>query len=115
MWGHPIEIIIDALKGSGINMFTHRVRIVTVGSMAGEQMSLSSATLRSSSIEIMGSGLGSFTQAEMKLFGTEILPEMFALAAAGKLTMDIETAPLVDIEQVWNKQMKPGRRMVILI
>lgn len=52
LWGNPIEWIINSLKGGGMNNFTHSTRIITVGSMAGETINLSSGTLRSAAIEI---------------------------------------------------------------
>ena len=44
---------------------------------------------------------------------TVYLPEVFRLAAEGKLTIATATAPLKDIENVW--QQENGRRMVIVI
>jgi NADPH:quinone reductase-like Zn-dependent oxidoreductase len=60
LWGHPAELILQALKGKGD--FTPRVRFVAVGSMAGENITLPSGTLRSSDIELLGSGIGSLPQ-----------------------------------------------------
>ena len=113
LWGHPVEMIISALKGGGINNITSKVRIVTVGSMAGENINLASGTLRSSAIEILGSGIGSISKEEMHLFNTEILPEMFQLAAEGKLSIETESAPLTEIETIWNYKSAPGKRLVV--
>lgn len=114
LWGRPVELILAALKGGNIGRFTHPVRLVTVGSMAGEQIALSSATLRSADIEIVGSGIGSLPPQAMQQFATEVMPEMFRLAAEGQLIMDTETAPLSDIAAAWNREPAPGKRMVIL-
>lgn len=111
LWGNPIELVIKALKGSG--GFTHPVRIVTVGSIAGENIQLGSSFLRSSAIEILGSGIGSLSQEEMQKFSSEVLPEMFELAAQGKLTIETETAELKDIATAWQKEVAPGKRLVI--
>ncbi|MBK9247707.1 MAG: zinc-binding alcohol dehydrogenase family protein [Ignavibacteria bacterium] len=115
LWAHPMSLIIKAVKGGGIHSFPHPVRVVTVGSMAGEDLTVQSATLRGTPIELVGSGLGSLSPKEMQLFGTEILPEMFALAASGKLTMRIHTEPLSTIETAWNMTMKAGERLVICV
>lgn len=115
LWEHPIELIIQVMKGSGHNPFTHPVRMVTVGSMAGENIQLASGTLRSSAIEIVGSGLGSISPQGMQDFSSKILPEMFALAASGKLTIDTVTAPLDEIHEVWEKEIGAGKRLVIEI
>lgn len=113
LWGQPISMILAALKGNG--MFTHKVKIVTVGSMAGEHIQLGSGVLRSSDIEILGSGIGSLSREEMGQFRTEILPEMFRLAMDGILNIEIETAELKDISAAWERPTDPGRRLVITI
>jgi len=115
LWGHPVSLIIKAFKGGGVHNFTSRVRIVTVGSMAGDSIELSSATLRSSAIEILGSGIGSLSQKEMGLFNTEVLPEMFALAAAGKLTIETEIMPATGIADAWRHDVAPGKRLVVTL
>lgn len=115
LWGHPIELIISSLKGSGINSFSEKVRIVTVGDMAGEAINLTSGTLRSSAIELLGSGLGSFSLKEMIQFNAEILPEMFQLAADGILTMDLQVELLENIESIWEEEISPGKRVVIAV
>ena len=111
LWGHPAELILRALKGTGA--FTPRVRYVTVGSMAGENITLPSGILRSSAIELLGSGIGSLSKAEMEYFFSRVLPEMFQLAAAGKLQLPTETVPLEQVAAVWNKPIDAGKRLVI--
>jgi len=115
LWGHPVELLLTALKGGGMSAFTPQVKLVTVGSMAGETIGLASGTLRSSAIEILGSGIGSLSQEDMKQFGSELLPELFQLAAEGKLTLETETAGLKDIAEAWNREVAPGKRLVITI
>jgi NADPH:quinone reductase-like Zn-dependent oxidoreductase len=115
LWGKPIELIISALKGGGVNNFTSQVKIVTVGSMAGETIGLNSGTLRSSAIELLGSGLGSLSQADLSSFYTEILPEIFDLAKSGKLKLNTQVFPLSEIGTVWNLDLSGGTRLVINI
>lgn len=114
IWGHPMEMILKALKGGGINSFTHPLKIVTVGDMAGKTITLDSATLRSSDIQILGSGLGSLSKQDIEEFDKEILPEMFQLAAKGKLKIEVTTYPLENIQEAWNSSEK-GKRVVVLI
>ncbi|WP_183575451.1 quinone oxidoreductase family protein [Mucilaginibacter sp. X5P1] len=113
IWGHPAELVLAALQGTGST--THKVRYVTVGAMAGDKISLSSGTLRSSDIEISGSGLGSVNADDMKRLFTEMVPEMFQLAAAGKLKVETETLDLKDIETAWDKEIPSGKRLVIVV
>ncbi|MHB8205754.1 quinone oxidoreductase family protein [Mucilaginibacter sp.] len=113
IWGHPAELILSALSGSG--GVTHKVKYVTVGAMAGDKIQVSSGTLRSADIEISGSGLGSLDAETMNKLFTELLPEMLQLAVDGKLKIDVETANLKDIETVWHKEIPGGKRLVIVI
>jgi len=113
LWGHSAELILSALKGNG--GFSHRTRFVTVGGMTGDTITLSSSILRGTDIQISGSGLGSWTREEVKLLITEILPEMFQLAAEGKLKIETVNVDLKDIENVWNMDIDSGKRLVVLI
>ena len=111
LWGKPVELIIAALKGGGMNNFTPRVQIITVGDMAGKNIELSSGVLRSSAIEILGSGIGSLSEKDMKEFATTLLPQMFQLAAEDKWQLPVETFALGDIEKAWTN--KNGKRVVV--
>ena len=113
LWGHPTELIIKSFLGEGISAFNHPVRIVTVGDMAGESINLLSVLLRSAPVEILGSGLGSFSQNDLKTFNSQILPELFQLAADKKLIIETQVENLADIEAVWNKKIEDGKRLVI--
>lgn len=115
LWGKPIELIITALKGGGLNNFTHKTRIVTVGSMAGENINLASGILRSSAIEILGSGFGSLSKTDLEGFHKEVLPEMFQLAADGKLKIELVQGDIKDIERLWEQKIDSGKRLVISI
>jgi len=114
-WGHPAELIIQALKGASLHTVAGTVRFVTCGSMAGESINLPSAVLRSSPIEILGSGFGSLSREALEALNTTILPEMVKLAAAGKLKVETATAPLSNIEAAWDMDVEPGKRLVILM
>lgn len=115
LWGKPIELIIDALEGSDLATTAHQIRIVSVGSMAGKSINLDSEALRSSAIEIVGSGFGSLSEEDFDRYDQEILPEMFDLAARGKLTMDLHEGKLEDIESLWDKKIDSGKRLVIIM
>jgi NADPH:quinone reductase-like Zn-dependent oxidoreductase len=109
LWGHPVEMILTAFQ----HMPYHPVKLVTVGEMAGADITLPSAFLRSSPIEILGSGMGSFTRSQLMDYMKNILPAMFKLAAEGQLIIDVETIPLTDVESGWGK--KSGKALVVLM
>ncbi|WP_158210854.1 zinc-binding alcohol dehydrogenase family protein [Myroides phaeus] len=115
LWGKPITLILDVLKGGAIHHKSHTTKIITAGDMAGKEISLSSAILRSSAIEILGSGFGSLSESELIVFNKVILPELFLLAANKKLHINTEVYPLEKIEEAWNLQIPSGSRLVIKI
>jgi NADPH:quinone reductase-like Zn-dependent oxidoreductase len=114
-WGHPVELIIVALKGGSLHSVAGNVRLVTCGSMAGEMIQLPSAVLRSSPIEILGSGFGSLSAEALAKMNVEILPEMMQLAATGKLKIETTTVPLKDIEMAWDMDVEPGKRLIVFM
>ena len=115
LWGKPFQAILNAFKGNDINHLASTVKIVTAGDMAGKEIQLTSAILRSTDIQLMGSGFGSLTKEELIVFNKVIVPEMFLLAAQGKLHIQTEVHPLEEIESVWNKTIDRGTRLVITI
>lgn len=115
LWGTPIQLVLNALKGGGLDKSTHKTKIVSVGSMAGESINLDSGILRSSAIEILGSGFGSLSEDDFKHYDQEVLPEMFQLAADGELTMDLVEGKLENIAELWEQKLDSGQRLVISI
>ncbi|OXA81614.1 NADPH:quinone reductase [Flavobacterium aquidurense] len=113
LWGHTAELILSALKGNG--SFSHKVRYVNIGGMTGDSIQLSAGILRSVDLQLSGSGLGSWSKEEVKLLFSEILPEMFLLAAQNKIKVNIEEGDLTDIEKMWNAEVSDGKRIVINI
>ena len=114
-WGHPASLILNALKGGGLNHISSTVKFVTVGSMAGDQISISSGLLRSSAIEILGSGFGSLSPEALQKFGSEVLPQTMQWMAEGRIKIDTEIVHLADIEQAWNRDDSNGRRLVVVM
>ncbi len=100
LWGHTAEIILASLMGKG--SFTHKTRFVSVGSMTGDLIQLSAANLRSVDLQLTGSGLGSWSKGQVRKLFSEILPEMFQLAADGKLKVETIEVKLADIADLWD-------------
>ncbi len=113
LWGQTAEAILAALKGRG--SFTQKTRFVSVGAMTGDLIQLSAAGLRSVDLQLSGSGLGSWTKGQVRDLFSEILPEMFQLAADGKLQVETTTVALTDIAQLWDLDVPDGKRVVVLI
>jgi NADPH:quinone reductase-like Zn-dependent oxidoreductase len=113
LWGHTAELILASLKGKG--SFTHKTRFVSIGAVTGDKIQLSAENLRSVDLQLSGSGLGSWTKDEMKKLFSEIIPEMFQLAAGNKLKVDTEKVSLTDIEKLWDMEVPDGKRLVVTI
>ncbi|KRT14881.1 alcohol dehydrogenase [Pedobacter ginsenosidimutans] len=113
LWGRTAELLLSSLMGQG--SFTNKVRFVSVGSMAGDLIQLSAANLRSVDLRLTGSGLGSWSKEQVGLLFTEILPQMFQLAADGKLKVETIEVKLADISSLWNLKVADGKRLVVTI
>ncbi len=110
LWGHPTELLLNALTGHDVMAEGNAVRLVEIGEIAGPTISLSAATLRSSGIQIFGSGGGGIPHRAV----FETFPQLWALAGSGKLRIDIEPVPLAVIEDAWERHDSRGRRLVIV-
>ena len=113
LWGHTAEMILSALQGRGA--FTHKTRFVSIGSVTGDILQLSAENLRSVDLQLSGSGLGSWTKDQVKKLFSEILPEMFQLAANKKLEVDTISTSLKNIERLWGMDTADGKRLVVTI
>ncbi|TWJ01623.1 NADPH:quinone reductase-like Zn-dependent oxidoreductase [Mucilaginibacter frigoritolerans] len=113
LWGHTAEMILACIKGKG--SFTNKIRYVSVGNMAGDLIQLSAANLRSIDLQLTGSGLGAWSKAQVGQLFSEILPEMFQLAATGKLKVDTIKVKLEGIAELWNLDVPNGERLVVTI
>jgi NADPH:quinone reductase-like Zn-dependent oxidoreductase len=111
--GHSAELLLQALRGTGT--FTHRVRLVSVGTMAGDSVALSGATLRSVDLQLSGSGMGSWPREQVGQLFTEMLPEALQWAAEGRLHVDTVTRRLAEVERLWDMDVPAGQRLVVLV
>jgi NADPH2:quinone reductase len=109
LWGHPTELLLDAVTGHDVMAETDSLRLIEIGEMAGPRISLSAAALRSSGIEIYGSGGGGIPHTAI----FDAFPQLWALAASGKLCIDTEAVPLAEIENYWRRTDFQGRRLVV--
>jgi NADPH2:quinone reductase len=100
VWGAPAEAALEAIAARGRDLASRRIRYVEVGAMAGPTISLPAATLRSSGLEMVGSGLGSVPMEKilraLSLFVAEAAREPFEIKTA--------TAPLREVERRWNER-----------
>ena len=77
-----------------------RIRYIQIGSSAGETIPVSAATLRSSGVELLGSGFGSASLDQIRI----AISDLFASAAANAFQIKLRKAPLREIERLWNER-----------
>lgn len=110
LWGQPAECLLQAISQKGLSHAASRVRFVQIGTSAGPTISLAGATLRSSGLELLGSGFGSASLQEiMKAVG-----EFFQEAAKKPFQSAVKTASLREVETLWNIP-EQGTRIVFQI
>jgi NADPH:quinone reductase-like Zn-dependent oxidoreductase len=107
LWGSPAERLLEAVAQKGLQQDAGRIRYLQIGAVAGPTISLPAATLRSSGLEMYGSGFGSVSM--KRIF--QSLAEFLKEAAKQRFQMKIKAASLKDVEQLWNAH-EPGARVV---
>jgi len=110
LWGRPTEALVAALTGHDVTAESRRTRLIQIGEMAGPIIKLPAAALRSSGLEVMGSGGGSIPPAAI----FETFPRLWELAAGGELRIDAEPVPLTDVAEAWQRSNLSGRRLVLI-
>ena len=110
LWGQPTEAAIAAITRRGLAHAAPRVRLVEVGQMAGPVIALPADVLRSSGLEVLGSGPGTIPLTE--IIGA--IPEFMAIAATGDLPIDIDEMPLAEVEAAWHARRRPADRPAAL-
>src|SRR6202789_1246593 len=102
LWGPSAEAILAAAAGHGSSHGEPRIRFVQVGSISGNAITLPAGLLRSSGVELLGSGLGSLSlQAILTSLST-----MFAAEGKVRFAIDIDPVPLSKVEEAWTRQEK---------
>ncbi|QLL05873.1 quinone oxidoreductase family protein [Mycobacterium vicinigordonae] len=109
VWGPPSSAgMVDLLTHR--NNRNKRLTWIEIGSMAGATAEIASAALRSTRLQIVGSGIGSVARAE---FAHEI-PEIAAAVVAGEFDIDTQTVPLSEVEAAWTRRPSDDRRLVFV-
>jgi NADPH2:quinone reductase len=111
LWGHPTELLIDALGGGHDMALRFKLtRLLQVGVMAGATVTLPAEVLRSTGLEVMGSGSGTTPPSDL-IVGE--LERLMTMVADGRLRIEINGFPLAEVEDVWNRDQE-GRRTVLI-
>jgi NADPH:quinone reductase-like Zn-dependent oxidoreductase len=107
LWGPPAEFLLAAISQKGLAHESHRIRYIQIGNSAGPAISLPAATLRSSGLEILGSGFGSASLPQIM----NALGEFLAAASKSPFSISTQIVPLREVESAWTAPDK-GARLV---
>ncbi|WP_407252576.1 quinone oxidoreductase family protein [Klebsiella michiganensis] len=108
LWGRSAELLLPALaKHSPRNA---PVRFIQVGSLSAADISLNGAVLRSSPLQLMGSGIGSLSVPQL-LAATG---EMLQAAVAGGLTIATTPRPLREVATAWPQDDSQKRTVFVV-
>ena len=107
VWGQPAERVLEAISQKGLKKASPRIRFIQIGEGAGRTISLPAATLRSSGLELLGSGFGSASLDQILV----ALAEFFQTAAKEPYQFRTRAASLRDVEALWN-DAEEGTRLV---
>jgi NADPH:quinone reductase-like Zn-dependent oxidoreductase len=109
LWGPSAELILKAAAAHGSPQGEPRIRFVQVGSISGNAITLPAQLLRSSGVELIGSGLGSLSAQQI----LQSLTKMFAAVTKVHFAIDIHPVPLAQVEEAWTWK-DDGRRIVFI-
>ena len=116
-----VDIVLDYLWGSvaaaALPAICRRredesraLRWIAIGSVAGDEVPLSSVLLRKRDLHVLGSGQGASSTAEM----FAAAPAVLAAFASGALSVDVRAVPLADVARWWPPSAAPGERVVFV-
>jgi len=108
LWGASAERLLIAAAKAGAEAV--RIRFVQVGSVSAQEITLPSAVLRASAIELMGSGIGSVALDRL----ISITGEVLRAAASKGFRIAVDPAPLSEVGQAWSKSDSASRTVLTI-
>jgi NADPH:quinone reductase-like Zn-dependent oxidoreductase len=107
LWGTSAEtLIIAAAKAAPDGV---PVRFVQIGSIAGENINLPAAALRSSALELIGSGIGSVPFSSL----LAAIRGVLEVAPSAGFEVATESVPLADVTKAWSAGGTDPRTVLI--
>jgi len=107
LWGPPAEATLEAIAKR--ENATSRLRYVQIGQSAGPTIPLDSSLLRSSAVELLGSGFGSVALPDL----LTSISDFFAEAARQPFDVSVRALPLSDITSAWDEPEGDSRFVFI--
>jgi AcrR family transcriptional regulator len=108
LWGSPAKAFFAAAISHGSGEAAPRIRYVNIGSMAGASIALGGAALRSSGVELIGSGLGSVSHAAL----LRCISDLMRVAVPARLHISAEPVKLSEVEAAW---VRPAAERIVFV
>jgi len=109
LWGASAQSVIEAVSGHGSAAGEPRIRFVQIGAISEGTVVLPAAALRSSGLELMGSGLGSVSFSGL----LRSIGELMNAIVPGKFRIEAVPVPLSEVESAWGRDA--GGRIVFTV
>jgi NADPH:quinone reductase-like Zn-dependent oxidoreductase len=113
VWGASASLILGAVERLGRRHAAGQdpIRFVQIGSISGQTITLPAAVLRSTTLELMGSGLGSVPDRVL----VADIGEALKVATKLGLTVDVSPVPMADGEEAWTRGGSGRERVVFTL
>jgi NADPH:quinone reductase-like Zn-dependent oxidoreductase len=108
LWGKSAERLLIAGAKAGADAVP--IRFVQIGSASGRDITLPSAALRSSAIELMGSGIGSIPLDRL----VRCIGGLLQATVPGGFSIAATALPLSDVEQAWPNDDRRRRTVLTM-
>jgi NADPH:quinone reductase-like Zn-dependent oxidoreductase len=108
LWGPSAESLLVA--GARAAPEGVPVRFVQIGSMSASSIALPSAVLRSSSIELLGSGIGSIAMPRIR----DVIRQLLDATMPGGFRIATNRVSLAQVEAHWKNDASPARTVLMM-
>jgi NADPH:quinone reductase-like Zn-dependent oxidoreductase len=105
LWGASALALLKAAAGHGSARGEPRIRFIQIGAISGNEIALPANILRSSGLEIMGSGLGSLSAPAI----IQSLTTMYEAAATTRFAIATNSVPLSEVQTAWTEDTGDDR------
>ncbi|MBV8154498.1 MAG: zinc-binding alcohol dehydrogenase family protein [Candidatus Eremiobacteraeota bacterium] len=118
LYRQGVDVVLDYLWGASAEALLasavagpqgRPIRYVQIGSISGDPISVPSAALRSSSLELMGSGFGSLSIDSVR----GAITSVFESANETRLPISVRRMPLSEVSKAWTESEVDGRIVFI--
>jgi NADPH:quinone reductase-like Zn-dependent oxidoreductase len=107
LWGAPAACILNAISNHDSNATQKCLRFVNIGSAAGASIPLNAGTLRSNTIELTGSGLGSVSPENL----VQSIGKLLQWVKPAGLRIAVKSMPLEQVKEAWRQT---GQERIVL-